>query len=124
MNNIWTLMIFSDRSDQAIVLQYKTVAGAAMDRDKVLAGTDNTVLLVDDYGRQLSLRPSDVAMALLQDVDRAAEGNTASNVKNNVANAIAQVATQSEIEKNPEVKAAMTRAALTQGLAGRPSIIQ
>ena len=120
--NIWTVMTFCAGQTQAVVLQYKTAAAANRDHDLLMGDGAGKVRLTDDYGRCLSVRPADVPMVLLQDVDRAAEGNTVSNVKNNIANAMAQVATQSEMERNPEVKAAMTRAALTQGVPRSPLI--
>lgn len=86
------------------------------DRDILNAATPEKVTITDDFGRELTFRPMNVQTTLLQDVDKAAEGNLIANVKNNVAQALGQVRSQAEVEKNPEMKSAMMKAQLTQGM--------
>lgn len=110
MANIWTLMIFAAGQVQGIVLQFTSHDRACETRDKLNAEDGfNKVTVADDFGRELSIRPNDAGIILLQDIDQATEGNMVGNVKNNVAQAATQVRTQGEIEKIPEIKAAMLR---------------
>lgn len=112
--NIWTIMVFENNQPQAVVLQYKGRDNARRDRDLMRAATPDVVTVTDDFGRELSFRPMNVQTTLLQDVDLAAEGNTIANVKNGVANQLAQLQTQTELEKNTEMKAALARARFAQ----------
>lgn len=118
MENLWTLMIFENGQPQALVLQYKGRDNARRDLNLMKPATADKVTVVDDFGRELTIRPMNVQTTLLQDIDRGAEGNLAANVMNNVASSLAQVHTQEELEKHPEVRRAMSRAQLTQGVPG------
>ena len=118
MDSIYTLMIFVPNQPQAVVMQYKTPAKALRDRNALVDKTGEKVVIADDYGRELAFSPSGSEIVLFQDVDLAAEGNTIGNVKNNIANTLAQIRSQEEAEKDPAVKAAITRQKLQQGLNG------
>ena len=112
--NIWTVMIFGTGQVQAIALQYKGRVNARRDRDLATSGGREMVTLVDDFGRELTLRPLDAAIVLLQDVDLAAEGNAIANVKNAVSQQLSQIRAQEEGEKNPEIKQFNTRMRFAQ----------
>lgn len=117
MENVHTLMVFVQGQAQAVVLQYKTPMQANDAHDMIFVGAGR-VTISDDYGRRLTVKPSDVQMALVQDIDLAIDGNVASMVKNNLVQALTQMRTQSEMDGDPKMKAAVTRAQLTQGLNG------
>ena len=118
VENVHTLMVFVPNQAQAVVLQYKTP----------MAANDAQDLCVDEAARshdqpmimaaELTLKPADVQMALVQDIDAATEGNVASMVKNNIIQALTQMRTQNEIESDPKVKAAVVRSQLQQGAQG------
>ena len=115
MENVFTLMVFPQSQQQAISLQYKSLEPARKNRDILNGGGLNKITVPDDYGRELSIRPCEVQIALLQDIDRASEGNAILAVKNNITQALAQMRTQGEIDADPKVKAAVTRMQLAQG---------
>ena len=71
MENVHTLMLFCTGQQQAVVLQYKTAAEAKQDRDHATNVALSLVRLADSYGRELTLKPADVQMALVQDIDAA-----------------------------------------------------
>jgi hypothetical protein len=111
--NIWTIMVFAPGQAQGIVLQYKGRDNAVRDHELIDTGRKR-VRLVDDFGRVLTMTPTDDTIALLQDVDAAAEGNTIANVKNGLAQQLAQVRGQEEGEKNAEIRNYNTRARFAQ----------
>lgn len=118
MDNLHTLTVFVHGQPQAVILQYKTAEKALHDRDAMTRAPGDGVLLGDDYGRELSLRLTGNEIVLYQDVDLAAEGSVLAGVKNNIANTMSQIKSQQEIEKDPAVKSAITRAQLQQSLTG------
>lgn len=120
MENVFTLMVFVQNQTQAVVLQYKTAMAAKLAQDEIDTDTPGKVTITDDYGRRLRARPDDVQLSLMQDIDAATEGNVASMVKNNIVQALTQMRTQSEVEADPKVKAAVVRAQLQQGAGGGP----
>lgn len=118
MENVFTLMVFPQNQTQAVSLQYKSLEPARKSRD-VLNGTGlDKIIVSDDYGRELSIRPCEVQIVLLHDIDKATEGNAILAVKNNITQALAQMKTQAEIEADPKIKAAVVRAQLQQGANG------
>ncbi len=117
MDNVFTLMVFPHGQTQAVVLQFKTPM-SANDAHDLCVGEAARVTISDDYGRRLTLKPADVQMALVQDIDAATEGNVASMVKNNIIQALTQMRTQNEMDGDPKVKAAVVRSQLQQGAQG------
>jgi hypothetical protein len=117
VENIHTLMLFISGQTQAVVLQYKTPM-QANDAHDAAVGKAERVTICDDYGRRLTVRPTDVQMALVQDIDLATDGNVASMVKNNLVQALTQMRTQNEMDADPKVKAAVVRSQLQQGAGG------
>jgi hypothetical protein len=116
VQKIFTLMVFVPGQPTAIVLQYKEAAKALKDRNILIRELNKEVVVADDFGRELAFRPNGNEIVLYQDVDLAAEGNTIGSVKNHISNTLSQIMAQEEAEKDPTVKAAMTRARLTQGM--------
>lgn len=116
MENVVTLMIFPQGQTQALVLQYKTVESARKARDTLSGAGLDKVMVRDDYSRELTARPCEIQLALLQDIDQVTEGNVLAQVKNNIVQMLSQMRTTDEIEKDPKIKAAQVRAQLSQGL--------
>ena len=118
MENVFTLMVFVQTQPQAVVLQYKTLTAAKLAQDEIDSTGTDKVTVTDDYGRRLRVKPTDIQLSLVQDIDAATEGNVASMVKNNLIQALTQMRTQNEIESDPKVKAAVVRSQLQQGAQG------
>ena len=118
MDNVFTLMVFPHGQTQAVVLQYKTALAAQEAQEKIDCDDTVKVTITDDYGRRLRGRPTDTQLSLVQDVDAAIEGNVASMVKNNLVQYLTQVRTQTEVDADPKIKAAMVRSQLQQGAQG------
>lgn len=125
MDNIWTLMVFEQGQAQGVVLQYHGHDHAHRDREIMKGDTPHKVTVTDDFGRELTFRPMNVQTTLLQDVNKASEGNTIANVKNELANQRAQVRVHKAIEDDAEIKNFRTSMRLTQGMQGmqRPGIL-
>ena len=116
MGNVFTLMIFPIGQPQAVVLQYQTLMAVTTARDTIDGGGSEKVTITDDFGRVLRLAPADVQLSLIQDVDRATDGNVILQVKGNLTQALTQVQMQDAINADPKLKAAATRASLMQGV--------
>jgi hypothetical protein len=116
MENVWTLMLFVQGQPQGLVLQYKTVQAATTARNAIAGPESGKVRVMDDYGRDLTVRAEEAHIILLQDVDMACEGNMVSSVKNNITQALSQVRTQTAIDNSPTIKAAQISQNIRNGM--------
>ena len=98
MDNVFTLMLFLQNQQQGVSLHYKDLQTVQAARDTLTAEGADRVVVGDDFGRELTIRPCDVQIAFLQDVDRAIDSDATLAAKNNVSATLGQMRRQDGID--------------------------